>query len=559
MKKSIKVRTKNNITTLLDKHYKASGGQGAVFCKSGLAYKIYHDSKKMIPAAKIDELSRINRDNVLAPIEMLFDYTSNKPIGFIMKYIDGTEFLCKIFTRNFRDDKGINPNDIVDLVTIMQKTLQYIHALRILVVDYNEMNFLISNDMKNIFHIDVDAWQTKNFPANAIMESIRDRLVPMGTFTEFTDWYSWAIVTFQMYVGIHPYKGRHPDFKPKDWMKRMENGVSVFDSKVSLPDACQDFSVIPKKHLDWYKAIFGKNERSIPPFADEVFVSMAIIRTVASKGDFIVKMIVEFDKKIKNVFFFNGKRYVITYDGIYRKNLIFDLNKKDRIGMCDVFGEDPLVVKFQNNLAEFFDLKKQLVGSIKTENIMGYNGIVYTINNGILTENTFERIGKIKHLTKNICNIGYSYKVFKGVIIQDDFSKCRLAIPYEKGKCTNIRMNELDGQRIVDARYSHGICIVITEEQGNYNKFTICFDESHSNYTVNEEEVISLHSVNFIVLPNKMCISVDDEKLILFKDNSRRKEITNFPFDVSMRLYNDNMQVLFVNDKKLYSAMMKGK
>lgn len=562
MKKSFKVRTKKDTVTLTDKEYKAAGGQGAVFCKGKLAYKIYHDPKKVIPVAKICELAELKRDNILAPIEPLYEYKTNTPIGFTMKYIQAVEFLCKIFTKTFRDDKGVNPSDIAYLVTEMQKTLQYIHKMGILVVDYNEMNFLFDKDIKNIFHIDVDSWQTKNFPADAIMDSIRDRTVRAGKFTELSDWFSWAVVTFQMYIGIHPYKGRHKDFKPAEWGKRMDLGVSVFDPDVKLPGVCQDFSVIPKKHLDWYKAVFLNNERSIPPLADAVMVATAIVKAIGSKGDFIVRQIFETKKPIKNVFFFNGSRYVMTSEGIYdnQKNKVFtfkEYTKSDLKGMCDVFGEDPLVVCLKNNKAEFYDLKETLISSIRAEDMMGYNGAIYTINNGQLIENTFERFGKIIHRTKIVCEISRSYKIFRGVIIQDDFMKCRLAIPFESGKCINIHIEPLDGQRIVDARYDKGICIILAEKQGKYSKYILCFNEAHSNYTIREEDVVDFHSINFIVLPNKLCLLIDDEKLSMFKDNKSRKEITNLPFDVSMRLYHDNMQVLFVDGKKLYSVTMK--
>ena len=54
-----------------------------------------------------------------------------------------------------------------------------------------------------------------------------------------------------------------------------------------------------------------------------------------------------------------------------------------------------------------------------------------------------------------------------------------------------------------------------------------------------------------------MCICVDNEKLSLFKNINQRKELTIFPFDVSMQLYHDNMQVLFIDNNKLYSVTMK--
>lgn len=558
-KKTYKVRTKNKTVTLTDREFIAAGGQGTVFKLGDLAYKIYHDPKKVIPEAKIIELAELKHDNILAPIEPLYDM-KNIPIGFTMKYIQEVEFLCQIFTRNFRDAKGISPTDIAELVIQMQKTLQYIHSRGVLVVDYNEMNFLLDKMIKTVFHIDVDSWKTKNFSAVAIMDSIRDRKGPPGVFTELTDWFSWAIVTFQMYIGIHPYKGRIDDYKPAEWLKRMDDNVSIFEPGVKLPPACQDFSVIPKKHLEWYKAVFKKGERSVPPLPDDLLLGTAVVRTVMSMGDFIVKCISEVNEPIRNVFYFNGKRYILTRKGFYyRDNLVIKFRNSMRstlIGMCDVFNKDPLIVYHKNNKVNFYDLSENLISSIEAEDMMGYHSALYTINNGQLIQNTFERLGRIIHKTKIVCNITNSYKVFKGVIFLDDFMKCRLVIPFEADSCVNICVKELDNHRIISAGYDQNICICISEFQGKYYKAIICFNKLHSEYEILQEG-IDFQATNFIVLPNKLCLDIDLEKLSLFKTLTTKKEIRNIPFDNSMRLYNENMQVMFIDENKLYSVSMK--
>ena len=68
-------------------------------------------------------------------------------------------------------------------------------------------NFLIDRDMQHVLFIDVDSYQTAGFPATAIMDSIRDR--HSSTYSAGTDWFSFAILAFQMFVGVHPYRGKH--------------------------------------------------------------------------------------------------------------------------------------------------------------------------------------------------------------------------------------------------------------------------------------------------------------------------------------------------------------
>jgi serine/threonine protein kinase len=560
MKKTFKIVVGGKSITLTEQNYKASGGEGTVFVLNDLAYKIYHDPKKMIPIAKIQELGTIQLEEVLAPIDVIYDI-SKDPIGFSMQYIDNVEFLCKIFTKTFRKDKGLSPNDIIEFVVQMQKTLEKVHKKGFVVADYNEMNFLLSLINKRIvYSIDVDSWQTKNFHATAIMESVRDRKTPKGKFNELSDWFSFAVVTFQMYTGIHPYKGFHPDFKPADFSKRMDLGVSVFDKKIKLPDACQDFSVIPQKHLEWYKSIFIKNDRSIPPYPDQIAVSGVVIRTITSKGDFIVQLIHEFVEPIKNVYFLNNELYIVTYTGIYLNNTKineFKTIKHVNFELCNVFGEKPIIAYLSKDNVHFVDFDKKEISQIQAQDMMFSNGMIYTINNCQIVQNSFERLGKIIHSADVVCNISSSYKVFSGVIVQDDFTKCRLAIPFDNKKSVNIHIPELDQRRVIEAKYKDGICVLITEKKGDYFRTIICFDKEHSKYDLKEEDISTPHIINFIVLPNKLCIMVDDEKTVLFTDNKKRKEMTNAPFDVDMKLSNENMKVLFIDDNKLYSITMK--
>ena len=550
--KSIKIKTKAGIVILTDKDYKASGGQGVVYCKDSIAYKIYHDPDTMIPVAKIQELETLKKDNILGPIEPLYDPKDMAPIGFSMPYVDATEFLCKVFTRNFRDEKGIGPQEIIEMVTGMQKTLEYIHKHGFLVVDYNELNFLLDQNMKVVYHIDVDSWKTPSFPAVALMESVRDRTTKQ--FTELTDWFSFAVVTFQMYIGIHPYKGFHPKFAPAEWSKRMDMGISVFNKDVTLPKSCQDFSVIPKRHLDWFKALFIKGERSIPPYPDTITIAILQGKAISSQGKFIVELIQEFSETIQKVYFFDNTRYVITNAGIYYNSRLLPFKKpgKNSLEMIPVYGETPIVCNLESKELHFYDFSKKRIDSVSAEAMTATNEAIYSVNNGELIESTFERFGKLIHKYKVISGICPSYKVFPSVVVQDDFMKCHLAIPYSRGLCCNILVKELNGHRIIDAKHEGLVTVLITEKGGDFWRFVLCFNKYFSDYTVWNELIEGPEAINFIGLPNELYILADEDKITLFKDKDHKKEIKNSPVNTSTRLYHHGMDVYFVDGAKLY-------
>ena len=48
-------------------------------------------------------------------------------------------------------------------------------------------SFLIDSSFSIPYHIDVDSYQTDNFPCTAIMDTIRDRRLPFGKFDDLSD------------------------------------------------------------------------------------------------------------------------------------------------------------------------------------------------------------------------------------------------------------------------------------------------------------------------------------------------------------------------------------
>jgi hypothetical protein len=48
MEKNIKVVVNKKSVTLTSTNYKSAGGEGSIYLKDGIGYKIYHDIKKAI-------------------------------------------------------------------------------------------------------------------------------------------------------------------------------------------------------------------------------------------------------------------------------------------------------------------------------------------------------------------------------------------------------------------------------------------------------------------------------------------------------------------------------
>ena len=64
------------------------------------------------------------------------------------------------------------------------------------------MSALLISPTKGQREVFVDSYQTAHYPATAIMPSVRDWKVPLHDFSELSDWFSFAIVSFQVFLGF---------------------------------------------------------------------------------------------------------------------------------------------------------------------------------------------------------------------------------------------------------------------------------------------------------------------------------------------------------------------
>lgn len=247
---------------LTDKEYLASGGEGDIFLRKGVIFKIYKDAAKKGSSALQDKIQLLanlpKHPAIVAPLEPLFSNT-HEFVGFTMPEVSAEPLMRQIATP-WQESQGLTRKVLLDLAGNMRDTVDFVHANRALIVDGNELNWLVRKETPYL--IDVDSWQIGSHPATAIQPSIID--YQEGKPSVNADWFAWAIVTFQLFAGIHPYKGTHPDFKRNDLAGRMKANASVFDAKVRLPPTVRDWSDLPSNLLQWYEATFAGN-RSLPP------------------------------------------------------------------------------------------------------------------------------------------------------------------------------------------------------------------------------------------------------------------------------------------------------
>lgn len=574
MNQKVRIGTNGAIVTLMDKHYKASGGEAAIYVHNGKAYKLYHEpDKKMLPQQKMRELAAISNSQVVIPKEVIYDVSKGKPLGYTTDFIDNSEPLIKLFTRTFKDDNNIGFHMVNDLVKQMQLVVDDVHSSKCLIVDLNELNVLVKFDANSIepWFIDTDSYSTPSFKATAIMDSVRDRRVSKYDSKgilhynpdEMSDWFSWAIVTFWMYTNIHPFRGGHPNYKPKDKQKQMDDGVSVFHPGVRLPPSVNDFKLIPKRHLEWYKQIFLKNDRSVPPLPDSsvpLLVPHQIV-TITGTDKIGVSEVIAYSEAIVSVHQFMGIYYVATKKHIYagKKEIGTVSGKKTLI--CNANDGTPIIATQVGNKITFGELTNSTpTGTINSMDMFARNGAIYTITNSKMVENSFTAFGnKIIHHITELENVSaIAAKMYDGCIVQDLLGKKYLTIPYKLGSAFSRHIPQLDGYRIVDAKADKTVVVVLAEKGGIYDRFVIVFDKKFNDFQFRQDNDVAYDTINFAVMDNGLCILLSNPTEIeLFATATQYETLTNPPFDATMKLFTTPDGIFFINGNSIHQIKRK--
>lgn len=557
-----KIEVAGQTISLSKNDFLAQGGEGSIYVRGSVAYKIYLDPTKMIPVGKIRELSALSLPTIIKPEQII--YEGNKEVGYTMQFVEKTYPLCQIFTKAFRERTGLTSDLSLGLVRDLQQTIAHIHQKKTLVVDLNEMNFLASNNFKHIYAIDVDSYQTSSYPATAIMESIRDR--HSKTFSENTDWFSFAVVSFQMFVGIHPYKGGHPTLK--GFEERMQKNVSVFNPEVSVPKAVLPFDVIPEVYRNWYKAVFEKGLRTAPP-ADLIATIHAItqVQTTVTSKMFTIIPIAEYEQLLRG-FFINGSSNVaIGQDELYlncnssKKTVKFDLTRKFVGGF---FGSSPLLMvqgEEGNLVVHNLYTGKNYETILQTDRLMSYCGRIYANVNEHVYEMVFYGSEMDMIVTQQVVAkvLPHASKLFPGVVIQDLLGTCYASVFPNSGECYQIRIDELKGYKLIDAKYDRGVLMIVGNKKGVYDRFIFSIKEDQI-VEKRKVEDISYNGLNFITLVSGVCVGINEEdKIEMFFSNAltKVKIIEDSKINSGYSLCTDGERVLFVEGNKIVQGKTK--
>jgi len=554
----MKVWIQNKGSVNLTKNdFVGQGGEGSVYSKGDTAYKIYENPTKMIPLGKMQELSKIADPQVITPENMIKD-KSGKLIGYTMRFIKNSWVLCQLFPRIFRERHHIDHKKIGHLVTELRQIVENVHKAQVLIVDLNEMNLLASSDFNSVYFIDADSFQTPKFPASALMPSIRDWKTPLGDFTEMSDWFSFGIISFQMFTGIHPFKGKHP--KVIGLEDRMKAGISVFDKDVRVPKAAYPFDVIPGNWKDWYKAIFEKGERTAPPGSlQKVTVIIPVIQTISGDKLDIVEL-GKFDGMVTNIWTSESNLAVSTTNSIW-------LNGR-RVG--DQSARSVLFTSLTNKAVSYskgrlvdLESKNEIQFLLTPQGVTDSDGRVHLKVRDKICELILTEVGEqIFASGKEIVSIHEkAARLYPGCCVQSLLGSTFVSVFSTAGVSFQLKMKELDRYKVVDARYGRNVLMVVGTCDGHYDRLVFRFDESFSKYDVRVVEKIHLTGLNFVVLDSGTCVCMDEQDRFELFHNKLNSKAIRYIEDPSiggdMILARDGNRLLFGRGNKVCQVKLK--
>lgn len=554
--------------TLRPNDHIATGGEGSIYRVGDLAVKMYLDPQHQRNAGlpdKIKLLSQLQHPYVVAPRGLVLNATA-EPVGHYLPFVDKGHALSMVFTNEFWTKEGFDIQRAIQLVDGMRTTVEFVHQHQALLVDANELNwFAMLNGKAEPRVIDVDSFAISRWPASVIMPSIRDW--NSKVFDDGTDWFAWACVTWQIFTGVHPYKGTLAGFDRGDLVGRMKARASVFMPGVKLNRAVRDFSTIPGALRKWYEAVFQSADRSAPPSPYDTSVSAAPAAktaravTVGGGGLLVYEKIYSVSKEPATRVFHCGA--VLSSSG-----LLTDIAKKSAIAGttkgCEIVRvEHGWLVGDKNGFRYIGEgLNSEMLSlQITAHQLLSYENRLFAVTDRGLVEIQVKLFGP-----KPIASVGNTWgimasstKWFSGFGVLDAMGAMFLILPFGKDSVAQLHTAELDGLRVVAGKAGNRFCsIVAVDKNGDYVKLEFTFDKDYALAPKVWRGATDSAELNLAILPKGVCATIlKDGEVDIFTVTGQMRRVEDSQISTDMALANWGDTVVYIQHGEVWSVKLK--
>lgn len=508
---------------ITDQNYVAQGGEGTIYKVAGTVVKIFSDAAKAQEMRdKMKAFSRLKHAYIAAPEGMVVN--GKGPVGIYMPFIAGTA-LSLVFTNEFRNREHFTDKDASTLTDRIREVFVFAHQNQAILVDPNELNWL--TELKKEPEprvIDVDSWCLDGkIPATVPkMPSIRDW--HGKAVSEASDWFAFAVITFQIYVGLHPFKGRLDGYKLSEMERRMKDNASIFTKGVHLNQAVRDVSCIPPKLLDWYRTVFSTSDRPLPPSPFEASkatpVAIQVLRTVTTATGRVKyeKLLPKISEPIVRIF---PCGVVATAHSLIDLATNAVIGSVESVADCELIRVDGGWLLNDEYVFSYIPQEgasDQLMGHLEDQKAVVSENRMFLVTDRGLTEYTFRMFGRPVLAPGNTWGaMRNSTKWFDGCGIMDALGATFLIAPFGANACAQVRIPELDGLKPLVAKAGKQfVSVIALDLKGEYRKLELTFSQDYSTYQC-WSGIAPSAELNLTILPKGVCATiVNDGELVIF-------------------------------------------
>ena len=459
--------------------YVTEGGQARIFVRAGRGYKVFARPTPCLPARR-QALATLHHPRIVVPQILLLDRT-HAPVGYAMHWVQRAVPWARASTTTFWQRESMTPKQALSLVRQLLELVQAAHAAGLVIADLSLNNVLLTADLASTWLVDTDSWQTPTQPAAAITPTILDPLADRPPLPASMDFFALAVIAFELLVGVHPYKGKHP--KVKGLAERMQRGLSAFDPGVTLPPCARALSILPPVLSSWCREIFAHRHREPPPpsFDAGRRPSSRAISSPPSPPPGPA-LLGRYDGQVLEAFHDGEALVVRTPQSIYRGDrrlgdcppgVVATLCRSGAVFLvrCDPL-EREVTVHEPGGVA--------LPGRLRVDEVVGRAGAVFVRTGGQLSEIRLLQAGQrsiwVSRLRGRV--LPHSAWLGRGVALWTVLGSTWGVLLEEQGSAV-LALPELDGRRPLDAVYHRGVLAVLSDAAGRRDLSTFVLAACH--------------------------------------------------------------------------------
>ncbi|MGH1347440.1 MAG: hypothetical protein ACRBN8_38125 [Nannocystales bacterium] len=475
---SERVHVNGKSIELRPEHFVAAGGQGRVFALGDVAFKLFSDPAAALPPDKLRALNALKGPHVAAPVHTITDGRGSS-VGYTMPFFRGAHSWAQLCTPVYRRRVGLDDRAAMGLVRSLGAALAQIHRQGATVVDLSENNVLVRDTA--VCLIDLDSWQTRDHPATAVTPAILSPHAPPGHFDTNTDWFSFAVLACTLLLGIHPFKGKHPNVR--GIAARMQAGLSVFDASVRTPSVCKRPETLPATLRAWLELALHRGGSAPPPLGP--------LPSPADVSGSRPTDAVRYPAPIRWVVVGPQRVHVATSTAAFDDSQCWHDDGQVLRALGRARTGQPFVLQCSSDggtelRMQGCDARVPLTAAY--DEILSHRGRVFARVGGRLVELEAQRIGdRPILLTREVARVlPLATRLFPGVAVQNALGSWRASLLGHPSGAPQVPLPALDACEVLDARRAGTRLMVLCQREGvvSRHSFVLSPDGAVSEHAV---------------------------------------------------------------------------